>query len=128
MAFSTRQLFLIDGLGAVLTATLLSQVLVRWQTLFGVPAAVLYALAGVAACFAVYSLGCYLLLREGHARYLRAIAIANTAYCLVTLGLLAYLPDISWLGIAYFTGEIIIILLLVNLEFRKAAEPEASAA
>jgi hypothetical protein len=118
MSFSAKQLFLVDGLGAILTATLLSQVLVRWQALFGVPASVLYVLAGLAACFALYSLSCYFLLRKRHAFYLRVIAAANAIYCLATLGLMVSLPTISWLGIAYFIGEIIVILLLVNLEFR----------
>jgi hypothetical protein len=121
MTFTAKQLFLADGLGAILTATLLSQVLARWPSLFGVPASVLYVLAGIAACFALYSLSCYFMLRERHGFYLRIIATANTLYCLATLGLMVSLPGISWLGIAYFIGEIIVILLLVNVEFRTAA-------
>jgi len=100
MALSAKQLLLIDGLGAVLTATLLSQVLARWQPLFGMPHSMLYGLAGIATCFAVYSLGGYFLLRQGHARYLRAIAIANILYCLLTLWLIAYLPALTSLGVA----------------------------
>jgi len=38
------------------------------------------------------------------------------------------LPAVSWLGIAYFAGEIIVILLFVNLEFLKAAETEVAKA
>lgn len=54
-----NKLFLIDGIGALITALLLSQVLARYESVFGMPASLLYVLAGVAACFAVYSLTCY---------------------------------------------------------------------
>lgn len=116
-----RQLFLIDGIGAIVTALLLSQVLARWQPLFGMPREILYVLAAIAGGFAVYSLLCHLRLTDRWKPYLRAIAIANTLYCLVTLGLVVYLrASLTWLGIAYFIGEIAVVMTLVSVEMRTA--------
>lgn len=111
-------MFLIDGLGAMVTAILLSQVLARFETVFGMPRDILWILAGAAICFAVYSISCHLFLKENEKPYLRGIAIANLLYCLTTLVLVIYLREsLTYLGIAYFIGEMIIILILVRWEF-----------
>jgi len=115
-------MFLIDGLGAILTALLLSQVLARFEPVFGMPRDILWLLAGVVACFAIYSISCYLFLEKNGKPYLQGIAIANMLYCLTTLGLLIYLrASLTYLGLAYFIGEMIIILILVRWEFSAAA-------
>lgn len=114
-------MFLIDGLGAILTSLLLSQVLARFEAVFGMPRDILWLLAGVAACFAVYSISCHLFLTKNGKPYLQGIAVANMIYCLTTLGLVLYLwASLTYLGLAYFIGEMIIILILVKLEFRVA--------
>ena len=114
-------MFLIDGLGAIVTAILLSQVLARFETVFGMPQDILWILAGVAACFAVYSISCHLFLEKNEQPYLRGIAVANLFYCLTTLVLVIYLrATLTYLGLAYFIGEMIIILILVRWEFSVA--------
>lgn len=116
---SYKTLFQIDGIGALVTATLLSQVLARWVSAFGMPKEILYVLAGIAGCFALYSLSCYFWLKGNWVPYLKGIAVANTIYCLITLTLVIYLnKSLTWLGIAYFTGEIIIVMALVRLEIK----------
>jgi hypothetical protein len=118
---SYRRLFLIDGIGAILTALLLSQVLARYESLFGMPAHLLYILAGIAACFALYSLTCFWRVRDGGAPFLKAIAIANTLYCAATLGLVVYRFDtLTWLGVSYFVGEVLVVMALVSVELRAA--------
>jgi len=125
---SFKQLFLVDGLGAVVTALLLSQVLARWEPLFGMPKSVLFVLAGIAGCFAVYSLLCHFLVEKNWRPYLRGIAIANTLYCCLTLGLVVYRYEaLTWLGIAYFLGEIMLVLFLVTVEVKKSKEKVAMA-
>lgn len=120
---SYKQLFLIDGLGAVLTAVLLSQVLARFETTFGMSRDICHFLAGMAGSFAVYSLSCHCLLRENWKPYLKGIAVANTMYCLVTLGLVIYLfASLTWLGILYFLGEILVVLGLAAVEFSRSAK------
>lgn len=116
---SFKKLFLIDGIGAMFTALLLGQVLARFESVFGMPKHILYVLAGIAGCFALYSFLCSTLLKENWGPYLRGIAISNTLYCITTLGLVIYLnASLTGLGIAYFIGEIIVVMLLVSIEFR----------
>ncbi|MBL8684987.1 MAG: hypothetical protein JNK05_37775 [Myxococcales bacterium] len=110
-----RQLFLIDGLGAVVTAVMLGAVLTTFEPTFGMPQRILLPLSAVASIFAAYSLTCRA--RGAGAGYLRAIALANTAYCLCTLALVVSLRGtLTWLGVAYFLGEIAIIAALVTVE------------
>ena len=116
---SFKQLFLLDGIGAAVTALLLSQVLARYQSVFGMPQSVLWVLAATAGGFAVYSLLCHRLVNKHWKRYLGGIALANTGYCIITLGLIGYwFEKLTYLGVAYFVGEIILIMILVGLEFR----------
>lgn len=116
-----KKLFLLDGLGATLTALLLSQVLGRYESLFGMPREILFTLAGIACSFAVYSLLCYLFLNQNWQPFLKGIAIANTSYCVITLCLLVYQNDsLTFWGFAYFSGEIIVILILARAEFKSA--------
>ncbi|MEM9832997.1 MAG: hypothetical protein AAF944_20355 [Bacteroidota bacterium] len=116
-----KKLFLIDGIGAIITALMLSQVLARLESIFGMPRQILYILAGIAAGFAVYSILCHLLVRENWQPFLRGIATANITYCIVTFGLIIYWFNIlTYLGIAYFIGEIILVVGLAWFEFQFA--------
>lgn len=122
---SQKNLFLVDGIGAVVTALLLSQLLARFESVFGMPKSYLYPLAGTAACFAIYSLSCYFFLKKNRHLYLRGIAFANSLYCLVTLFLIFYLfHALTWLGMVYFSGEITIVMGLASIEFRSSKVPE----
>lgn len=114
-----RLIFLIDGLGAALTAFLLSTVLARFEAFFGMPRPVLYWLSGIACLFAMYSFACYFLLKDNWKPFLRVIALANLGYCCLTLGLLFYhAQNLSIWGFAYFLGEIAVIAFLARLELR----------
>lgn len=119
LSANPRRIFLIDGLGAVLTAFLLCVVLASFESFFGMPAQVLYVLGGVAVVFAVYSFSCYCWLKRSHRSFLAAIIIANLLYAVLSLGLVIYyFPQLSSWGLLYFTGEIIVILVLVSIEYR----------
>ena len=119
MKYSAKRLFLIDGLGALTTALLLSQVLARFDSLFGMPRPILFLLSGIAFIFAIYSMSCHLLLKKNFTPFLAGIATANVLYCILTSGLVIYyFPALTGLDVAYFVGEIIIILLLVAAEYR----------
>jgi len=116
---SYRKVFLIDGIGAVITTLLLGLVLAQLESLFGMPVNILYLLAGIAATFAIYSISCYWLLKNNWSVFLKGIALANITYCLLTTALVAYFHhSLTWLGIAYFVGEIIIVLSLVQIELK----------
>ena len=124
---SFKNIFLVDGIGAIITALLLSQLLARFEPVFGMPKEVLYLLAGIAACFAVYSLSVHFLIKENRKPYLMGIAVANTLYCSATLVLVIYLnQSLTWLGIAYFISEIITVMSLVRVEFLIVNNPKRS--
>lgn len=124
MTLTPRKLFYTDAAGAALTALSLGFVLPHFETFFRIPANVLYLLAGIAACFAVYSVCCGYFLPSNWRRYLKIIAIANLLYCMASIVLVwLYLSRISVWGLVYFTGEVIIIAVLLTCELRFAAKP-----
>jgi hypothetical protein len=116
-----KQLFLIDGLGALLTAFLLGTVLTTFQSLFGMPINVLFLLAAIAVVYAVYSFFNHFRMQKNWKVYMKIIAIANFAYCLLTIGLMIFFcQELTTLGFAYFIIEAFIILSLATLEFRNS--------
>ncbi|MDX2249594.1 MAG: hypothetical protein SF052_22610 [Bacteroidia bacterium] len=116
-----RTLFLIDGVGAIVSAFLLGVVLVRWERVFGIPAPTLYLLASLPVLFAVYDFYCYQTQKEKPGVFLRTIALANLLYCLLSMGFAFYhFPTITIWGGAYILSEILIVVLLAMLELRLA--------
>lgn len=114
---NVRSVFLIDSVGAAFSAAILGLVLPNWSVELGVPQAVLYVFASIALVFAIYSMLCYVLAKG--AVFLRAIAIANTLYCVLTAMYLLFAhANVSWLGLAYFLSEIVVIMLLANWELK----------
>jgi hypothetical protein len=123
-----HRVFLLDGLGALLSAVLLGVVLVRFAPLFGVEPTLLYKLSLIACLFAVYDSVCYVLRVKCWRVFLRGIALANVFYVLLTMILLAaHWHTRTALGVAYFLGEMAVILFLAFWEWRfaggKAMEP-----
>ena len=118
---SHRKFFLLDAFGALLSALLLGGLLASFPTTFGMPPKTLYLLAGIACLFSIYSLLNYFSRREGWQPFLRAIAIANLLYCALTLSLVIYFyPQLTVWGIAYFVGEMILVIFLAIQEWKKA--------
>ena len=110
-------IFLIDGLGAFLTALLLGTVLIRLEEVFGMPAKVLTPLSILAFIYAIYSMSCHFFVGGDWRPFLRVIAIANLIYCCITLGLIVlFYRTLTILGLTYFFGEIIIMGGLVFIE------------
>ena len=108
-----RRIFLIDGLGGLLTTLMLFAVLAQFEERFGMPIEVVRTL-GLIACLYMF---CYLFLNRNHRPYLKFIISANSAYCLLTLGLVCYFYNsLTILGILYFITEILLIMALVFVE------------
>ena len=113
-----RMLFLVDGLGALLSAFLLGVVLPKFEDVFGIPSSVLYILAVIPIFFALYDLYCYLKRDNKSGIYLRIIAILNLLYCCVSLGLIiACAKTITTIGWCYIIIEIVIVGLLAIFEY-----------
>lgn len=121
-----RKLFLIDSLGALLSAFSLGVILVAFESTFGIPRMVLYYLAFFAGIFSLYSFFCYTLFPKNWKPFLGAIAIANLIYCSITLGLMIYLyQKLTILGIVYFMLELIIVVTLATIELKTATYNKA---
>lgn len=114
-----KQLFLLDGVGACLTAFLLVVVVARFDDFFGMPRGVVFCLSGVASVFAVCSLGSYFFVNDAWRLFLKRIAIANLLYCCLTLGLtVAYWQRLTGWGISYFLLEIVVVSSLAAVELK----------
>ena len=115
------KLFLLDSLGALLSAFLLGIVLVSYEDAFGVPTKTLHILAIIALIFAFNSIYCYFRVNENWRIYMRIVSIANLLYCCLTLLLIFWLsPAITLLGISYFVLEIIVVVSLALIELQRA--------
>jgi len=116
--FNTKQLFLIDGLGALISALMLGVVLVKLEYLFGIPKEALYLLAVIPCFFFVYDVvGYQMKSKTKSQKLLKGIAHLNIAYCILSVGLAVYhYKVITILGWVYIIIEILIILYLVKME------------
>lgn len=111
-----RQLVLFDALGAAITSLLTALALAPGLLRSGLPPLPLYILAAVAAGFCLFGT---LALHQGKdpVGTLRVLAAANLSYCITTAVLcFTYWATLTVWGLAYFAGEIVVILALVAAE------------
>lgn len=114
-----KQIFLIDSIGALLTASILFSMAIGYPGFLGMPAHILFLLAAIAVTFAVYSFCCFQFLPVYWRPFLKAIMLANAMYCLLTAMLVyTFRHNITLWGLLYFTGEILVILVLVFFEYK----------
>ena len=112
-----KLLFLIDGIGAFLSAFLLLIILIKIKDGFGMPRSVLYFLFSLACIYTVYSFSCYLFILKKWLPFLKAVMWANTIYCCITIGLVIYFyQNLAIVGLTYFLLEIILLIGLILLE------------
>lgn len=119
MTSNPKKIFLIDSIGAFLSATLLFVILTFFIQEFGLPKMILYFLFSVACIFSIYSVLCYYLFYKQWRTYLRTVLIANILYCILTiLILVVFRNSVTLLGFIYFILEIIIISCIVVIELK----------
>lgn len=122
MTSSVKKIFLIDAIGALISAFFLGIILVRFNSLIGIPIKTLHILAILPCFFAVYSFCCYFFLKDNWRPFLRGIAFANLIYCFITTGLLFLdFQSLTGLGVFYFIVEVIVLLVLIRFEFNLAS-------
>ncbi|CAD0007338.1 hypothetical protein [Flavobacterium chungangense] len=118
-----KNIFLLDGFGALLTTLLLFFVLRTFNDFFGLSKSILGYLAALALVFSIYSIFCYFLVSDNWKSFLKIICAANIFYCFLTIGILVFnYHNISIFGIAYFLGEIAVIVGIVFLEIKMIRE------
>ncbi|MBC8153349.1 MAG: hypothetical protein H7Z72_10595 [Bacteroidetes bacterium] len=122
LTLKPKQLFLIDGAGALLTVCFLVGSTLLPKQYLGMPPPILTGLAAIALGFALYSGGCFLFVGTRWRPFLNVISLANLAYCILTAGLVvAYFDELTPLGVMYFSLEIVVICGLVLVERRALA-------
>jgi peptidoglycan/LPS O-acetylase OafA/YrhL len=122
-----RQLFLIDGAGAALSAVLLGVVLVRFESTFGIPVSALCLLASIPVFFVVFDLVSYRAIQASVWRNLKAIAVMNMLYCALSLALaFHHAGSLTFLGWVYIVVEVAVVLLVAALEFRVSGESKSN--
>lgn len=124
----TTALLLVDGVGALLSAFGVGVVLPAIQPWIGLPVFIMRLLGAVAVGFAAFSLGRHLTGTATPAS-LRHIAYANLTYTVVTgATMVAYAGTITPLAVAYFVGEMSIIVALSWRELQVARRLSAKEA
>ena len=82
-----KNVFLIDAIGALLTAFLLFAVLAQLEQYFGMPKQVLFLLSGSAFCLFVYSISCHRFIKKKSSGFLLLLMILNTIYVLASIAM-----------------------------------------
>ncbi|MES2798390.1 MAG: hypothetical protein V4638_00110 [Bacteroidota bacterium] len=118
-----KVLFLIDSVGALLTAFFLFVVMQVFNDYFGMPRTILTYLSAVAICFCIYSTACFTFLEKRFTPFMRIIGIANLLYSVCTFSLVInYYPMLTKTAITYLLLEIAILCSLSYLELTVAKE------
>ncbi|RAJ06776.1 hypothetical protein LX64_01903 [Chitinophaga skermanii] len=118
-----RKLFILDAIGALLTAVLLVLFGMYFHRFIGLPVHILQGLSLVAIAICIYSGICSICLRDHWRGFIKAMIIGNLAYCGLTAWIVAYyIGDLTGWGLVYFMGEIGVIGMLVWLEVRVMRE------
>lgn len=118
MKLDKKNIFLVDGVGAVLSAITVGVVLPLFSEQIGLSTEILRLLALVALVFGIYSLSCFWFVLRPKPSMLLGIISANSLYCVLVLSIALLSSELTTLGRAYFIIEAAIILGVVFLETR----------
>ncbi len=112
-----KNIFILDAVGALISAACLGIVLPMMQNWVGLPVTTLYFLSMFPMLFAVYSLSCFYYVDHANPKWLNIISTLNTLYCILTFSILCFhWNDVQNFGALYFISEIIIVLWVVAVE------------
>jgi len=117
MNITPRTMFLVDGIGALISASIMGFIIAGYEPYFGMPKVAAYFLATIPVFFIVYSLYNYFRFPSNWKPYLRLIAIANLCYCFLSIAVVFYhFQTLTNYGLAYFVVEIVVVLIVVVVE------------
>jgi hypothetical protein len=121
LAMNPKHLFLMDGIGALVSVFLLGVVLVRFSELVGLDEGTLLLLASFPCIFAGYDFLCFFFVSESYSRFIIIIVVANSLYCLLSIGLAFYHSStLTLIGWSYILVEVLVILTLSFVEYKVA--------
>jgi hypothetical protein len=117
-----RRVFVLDGVGALVSAVILGLVLPPFDEALGTTRSALHALAALPVAFALYDLVCWAARVRWWRAAVRGIATANLLYPVFSaVTLWNDQVPLTGLGIAYFTAESATLWAIAALEYRVAA-------
>lgn len=120
---TTKTVFLFDGIGAILSLLFTGLLLPVFSEQLGLPRNVLYSLACFPFIYAIFSLSCYYLIKAPTQWMLKTIIAANSAYCLLSAGLIFMYPTITAWGRMVLAAEIVVVLAVVAIELNVLYRP-----
>ncbi len=116
MNLNERNIFLFDGVGAMLSATFTGLVLPLLSQWTGLPSWALYLLAIFPLIYGIYSLSCYWFIKTTSPLMLKAIIAANLFYCVISGVVIFNFPNITHWGRLLLATEILVIIGVVAIE------------
>lgn len=118
MNLNKRSIFLLDGVGAFVSAIFTGLILPLFSQWIGLPTWALYSLAVLPLIYGIYSLSCFWLIKTASPIMLKTVILANLFYCLVSGVVIFIFPEITIWGRLLLGGEILIVLGVVAIELR----------
>ncbi len=115
---SPRNIFLIDGSGAALSALVTGIILPFYSDFFGAPPHLLYTLALFPICYSIYSFSCFFYAKQIRPWMVLTIMFANIFYCFLSGAFIFYLKDLTHWGLIFFISEILVIFCIAELELK----------
>jgi hypothetical protein len=110
--------FLIDGIGAFISAFFLGFVLKWLANYVHIPPKMLCILTLPALVYMFFSLACYVAKVKNWAFFLKITLAGNIFYfCLSIFATFIFYPSINILGLIYLGSECLILLFLICLEY-----------
>lgn len=116
LVLNERNIFLIDGCGALLSACITGLIMPLFTDLIGLSKPSLYSLAEFPLIYCLYSFSIYFFAQSIKPFALLLIMIGNLFYCFVSARIAYSTPTITVWGQLFLISEIIIILAVVALE------------
>lgn len=113
-----QNIFLIDGLGASLSAIFSGLILPLFSEKLGIPPWLLYGMATIAVTFCIYSLFVHFGSKAYRPEFLLAIILANFTYCIFSTILIIFWPGVTFYGRLVLAYEAIVVLGVIAIEVR----------
>lgn len=116
MRLNCKNIFLVDGLGAVASFIFTGIVLPFFSIHIGLSRSILHALSVIPLGYALFSFYCFYFFIHTRPWKLIAIMIANFAYCVLSFLLILNCATLTGIGRWVLAAEIVVVLGVVILE------------
>ncbi|HMP29002.1 MAG TPA: hypothetical protein PKD85_05355 [Saprospiraceae bacterium] len=114
-----NNIFLLDAIGATVSAVLIYLLFILFQSNFGLPIAVAKFLVVFPIVIAILSYICHFVSIKNLEKSLKITAYFNLLYCFLTITIVVmYYNELTILGILYFIAEKTIVIPLALFELK----------